>query len=226
MVKYLVAVDGSSNAKAAFYTALSLASRNIEANDLYILTIIDEIDTHWQFSLPFGMVGDEVALDSIKKKMSHKAEQLLRSYGKLALEQKVKCHLLLGVANDYGEMICKTAKSKGIDFIIVGRRGMSTFKRLLVGSNSKHVTEYAPCNVVVVKGEWGPAEMHSNLAEVTKAEEEERQRRTEEDRKLEKKNLEGSKVPDVQELHTGDALADAVKELPIYKYAISDAILS
>lgn len=60
-MKYLVAVDGSSNAKAAFYTALSLAQRSTDA-ELFILTVIDEIDTHWQFALPFNMLADESTL--------------------------------------------------------------------------------------------------------------------------------------------------------------------
>ena len=64
-MKYLVAVDGSLYAKAAFYTALALAQKNQNA-ELYIMTVVDELETHWQFSLPFSMMTDEssVQLDS------------------------------------------------------------------------------------------------------------------------------------------------------------------
>jgi len=64
--------------------------------------------------------------------------------------------------------------------LVIGRRGMGKIKRLLVGSTSRYCVEHANCNVMVIKGEWGPSQVHSSLQEVINAEEEERKRRVEE----------------------------------------------
>lgn len=87
-------------------------------------------------------------------------------------------------------MIVQQAEVKKVDFLIIGRRGMSTLKRIFVGSTSKYCLEHANCSVLVVKGEWGPSEEHVGtfnffhspnslkaLSEIDKLEEEERKRR-------------------------------------------------
>jgi hypothetical protein len=52
--------------------------------------------------------------------------------------------------------------------------------RIFVGSNSKYCVEHAKCNVLIVKGDWAPPEIHSDLSQVIKEEEEERKRRMDE----------------------------------------------
>jgi nucleotide-binding universal stress UspA family protein len=43
------------------------------------------------------------------------------------------------------------AEENNIDLIVIGTRGRSGFKRLLVGSVASHVVAYAHCPVLVVK---------------------------------------------------------------------------
>lgn len=94
-------------------------------------------------------------------------------------------HLLLANGDNAGELICHAAEQKGVDFICVGRRGMGALKRLLLGSVSRYVLEHAPCDVMVVKGEYGPEEVHDTTKAQIKAEEEkERARRIAEEKKL------------------------------------------
>lgn len=62
----------------------------------------------------------------------------------------------------------------------MGRRGMGTIARLLLGSVSRYVLENAPCDVVVVKSTVGPEVAHDTTKEAVKrAEEVERARRIE-----------------------------------------------
>ncbi|MGB8622972.1 MAG: universal stress protein [Paracoccaceae bacterium] len=55
------------------------------------------------------------------------------------------------VANgDYAEAILDIAKSEGADMIVLGRRGLGRFKRLLQGSVSNKIISHADCAVLTV----------------------------------------------------------------------------
>jgi nucleotide-binding universal stress UspA family protein len=47
--------------------------------------------------------------------------------------------------------IVEYAESHGVDLIIIGTRGRSGFRRLLLGSVASGVINYATCPVLVVK---------------------------------------------------------------------------
>ena len=47
--------------------------------------------------------------------------------------------------------IVEYAKESYIDLIVIGTRGRSGFKKLLLGSVASHVVTYAHCPVLVVK---------------------------------------------------------------------------
>ncbi len=62
--------------------------------------------------------------------------------------QKVDYELLEG---DPAHEICEYAKQKDIDLIVIGNRGLSGFKKFVMGSVSEHVTKKAHCPVLVCK---------------------------------------------------------------------------
>ena len=49
------------------------------------------------------------------------------------------------------EGIVDYAEENNIDLIVIGTRGRSGFKKLLLGSVASHVVTYAHCPVLVVK---------------------------------------------------------------------------
>ena len=49
------------------------------------------------------------------------------------------------------EQIVHRAETDRIDLIILGRRGMSRFEKMIVGSTSEKVLRYAHCPVMVVR---------------------------------------------------------------------------
>jgi 3-phenylpropionate/trans-cinnamate dioxygenase ferredoxin reductase subunit len=57
------------------------------------------------------------------------------------------------VEGEAAEAICEMAERDGADLVVVGRRGMSTALRYLLGSVSSKVANYAPSDVLVVLGE-------------------------------------------------------------------------
>ena len=54
-------------------------------------------------------------------------------------------------SKDISGGILDFAKENNIDLIVIGTRGRSGFKRLLLGSVALHVVTYAHCSVLVVK---------------------------------------------------------------------------
>ena len=62
------------------------------------------------------------------------------------------------VEGEPAEAICELAERDGADVVVVGRRGMSTAMRYLLGSVSSKVAHYAPSDVLVVLGEGASIE--------------------------------------------------------------------
>jgi len=157
----MVGIDGSEIAKASFYTALYMM--NPERDFLFMIHVVHR--TH---------------METIKMNQEHFREEgreLINQYGHLANTQKVRNAGILAISNNVGEMIIEQVKDKKIDFLVIGRRGISKLKRIFVGSTSRYCVEHAPCNVIVVKGDWAADEEHASKQEVINEEERERQRR-------------------------------------------------
>lgn len=138
-----------------------------------VMTVVEDLSIYASPQIPPSIF--QAAQDKVK---DH-GQELLNYYGNLAEKAGVFCllwftdffqvknhTLLLAVSNHVGEMLCQAVERKKIDFLIIGRRGMSKVKRFLInvlcwlqlfrfvtGSNSRYVTEHANCSVLVVKGE-------------------------------------------------------------------------
>lgn len=52
---------------------------------------------------------------------------------------------------DAGDEIVGIARSEGFDHIVMGSRGLSPLKELLLGSVSEHVIRKAPCPVTIIR---------------------------------------------------------------------------
>jgi nucleotide-binding universal stress UspA family protein len=167
MFKWMVALDGSDNAREAFYTTLNLMDKR--RDELFLVSTVQ--------STPVSVGGYQKYSDEIEE--THR--KYLLDYGRRCDEEGVRYYNpILARGSHIGRMICAAAEKKGVDFLVVGRRGMNRFSRLVAGSTSKHLMENAPCNVIVVKGYFLAEERGPSAAEVQKLEEQERQRRIQE----------------------------------------------
>jgi nucleotide-binding universal stress UspA family protein len=52
---------------------------------------------------------------------------------------------------DYAQVIINTISENNYDLIVMGSRGLSVFKKLLLGSVSFKVMHHAKCSVIVVR---------------------------------------------------------------------------
>jgi nucleotide-binding universal stress UspA family protein len=172
MVNFMVAVDLSENARNAFYAALSLMQKSTDM--LYIIHVVEPVHPY------VGITFTDLSLYEILQEQSKAAGRaILTTFRLLCHAQKINCRCILGISNHVGELICHQVDLKKIEFLIVGRRGMGPIKRMFIGSTSKYLVEHANCDVLIVKGQMGPAEIHSDLSKVIALEEAERKRRIE-----------------------------------------------
>lgn len=135
--KILVAYDGSEPGKKAFETALELAA--LHAAELYVLTVCRPPD-----------IGDDVETEAVIENSRRYHRGLLAELRPAASAKGVKAHFEVAVGHP-AEQIIYDADRHRVDLVVVGDRGRSTFARLLLGSVSKQVVQYADRPVLVVR---------------------------------------------------------------------------
>ncbi len=135
--KILVAIDGSESAKKAFITSIYLAS--ISKCSLDVIHVV---------SCEFG--GDSAASLELVEDLKTKANSMLEEYKKYALEKDICPKFMLEIG-DPANMIIEIINSKDYDLVVLGTRGMSVFKELILGSVSIKVMHHAKCPVMVVR---------------------------------------------------------------------------
>lgn len=82
-----------------------------------------------------------------------KAHNWLSNIGKLADARHIRfeSEVIEDVVPRIGGVIVSYGEKKNVDLIIVGTRGMSGFKKVLIGSVASAVLHYAHCPVMIVK---------------------------------------------------------------------------
>jgi nucleotide-binding universal stress UspA family protein len=63
---------------------------------------------------------------------------------------KVKTDIVVGITSTVKEIVEYAEKNK-MDLIVIGSRGLSGFKKMLLGSVASGVVTYSHCPVLVVK---------------------------------------------------------------------------
>jgi nucleotide-binding universal stress UspA family protein len=175
-MKYLVAVDGSDVARWAFFTALYLARD--DGDELYVCHVVSDV----MANLTGDMTGD--ALKAAQTEVKTAGTRFVQKFLRMGIAEGLKgrIHGVVGVSSHSGEMVCQTASAKGIDVVVIGRRGLGTVKRMIMGSTSKYCVEHCDCDVLVVKGQITRSEEHADKQKVLDEEEAERVRRMAEPR--------------------------------------------
>ena len=143
----LVATDGSDHAEKA----VALAAEIARAPNAAIL-LLHAVPSVTQQRIPKGYedwadfehisVGD--ILQAVAEDILRRAEQQIRHLG----IDDVECILSSAPAAD---AIVETAKSRKIDIIVMGSRGLSDMESLLLGSVSHKVCQLAPCSCLTVR---------------------------------------------------------------------------
>jgi nucleotide-binding universal stress UspA family protein len=138
--RILVAVDGSESSERALKTAIEMADQ-LDA-ELLIANVLEDF-------------GDAAKIwkkhDSIVKELERQHDALLKKYRAVAIKQlstKVKTIRAEGHAV---EQILKIANRRRAGMIVIGSRGLSAAKGILLGSVSHKLVQLSERPVLVVK---------------------------------------------------------------------------
>lgn len=135
--RILVGYDGSEAGKKAFDAALQLAQQH--AAELFVVTVARPPE-----------IGDDVETEAVIENSRNYHRKLLAPLQHAAASAGVKGHFEVAVGHP-AEQIIYHADQRQADLIVVGDRGRSKFARLLLGSVSKQVVQYAGRQVLVVR---------------------------------------------------------------------------
>ena len=142
--KILVAVDGSDPSYNASSYAIDLAkSNNAELIVLFIVSSAPSSD------FDYAKVGRGKEIEAVESKEAH---QVVDKVKQKATENKVsiKTAVLIQYTSVVKEIV-EYAEKYNIDMIVIGNRGKSRFKKLLLGSVTSGVVTYSHCPVLVVR---------------------------------------------------------------------------
>jgi nucleotide-binding universal stress UspA family protein len=141
--KILVPVDGSVHSARALENAIQIAKKfdgRITLIHAYSTQIVD---------LPEAYAHLESTPKIIEVSMQAGANLLADATAK-AKAEKVQVETLLKEGHAVRAILDACKKSK-FDLIVIGARGLSTVKEILLGSVSHGITTHARCPVLVVK---------------------------------------------------------------------------
>ena len=137
--KILVAIDGSNESMEAARYSISL-SQEYDA-ELYALHVLrSDVDL-------FG--PHDTSEYTIR--MRNEAEKYLDKVRLAAHEKNMQIKSEIISSTNIAEAIVDYAEEKNFKLIVIGTRGKSGFKKLLLGSVASSVVTYAHCPVLVVK---------------------------------------------------------------------------
>ena len=146
--KILVPIDGSDNAFRAASFAIDLASKY--SSELILLHAFDL--NQIRYSIGLLGVGYPSNIDKIKEDVAKEAAPWFERVQKEADSTgvTVKTDVIDAVLSVVEEII-DYADRKKIDLIVIGSRGRTGFKKLLLGSIASGLVAHAPCPVLVAK---------------------------------------------------------------------------
>jgi nucleotide-binding universal stress UspA family protein len=143
--KILVAIDGSESSLNATDYAIEMAKK--DGAQVIALSI-----NH----LPLSSYGLAAPEDEVKQSKEIKEMQEFREsldkIGRNAKQSNVQLKKeIINSQMSVVAAIVEYAESEGIDLIIIGTKGSSGLKKMLLGSVASGVVSYATCPVMVVK---------------------------------------------------------------------------
>ncbi len=148
--RILLATDGSECAESAGRVAVDLANRSGAELDVVHA---------FEFVPPREFAGVALRVRSPSECVKQGQRVLDEQVGQIQEMGGVVADARLLTGSPVGQILC-AAEERDTGLVVVGRRGLGSVKRLLMGSVSEGVIHHARCPVLVVCGDgdvWPPA---------------------------------------------------------------------
>ena len=139
----LICSDGSGNALKAAQKGIAMAK---EQNACVLLLNIESAGMQ-NYTVPWQLeVGSAVTVPQITAQQEANQDKV-----KMLCEQTGVRYRYRQECGHAAEQIVRVAEEEDVDLIVMGSRGLSEWKALLLGSVSSHVLHHAPCSVLIVR---------------------------------------------------------------------------
>lgn len=136
--KILVGVDGSKSSFHALKEALSFSKKY--SAEVLALSIIPP---HRELVSSFSIFGH------IKGLIKDSYQKTVETVKNLAEEVGVPIKTILEEGNPY-EKIIEVAQKENCELIVIGRRGITSFEKILIGSTAKKIINHSPLDVLII----------------------------------------------------------------------------
>jgi nucleotide-binding universal stress UspA family protein len=154
--KILVAIDGSKPSMDAAEDAIEIAKNN--KSQLIVIHVIDFYKYPYLLSSTvFAPSFGSQRFDEDKKKAEEWMKTVKEKYVQSSAvkngesdAKNFKTEIIDGKTS-VAATIVDYAESKDVDLIVIGSRGVTGFKKMLVGSVTSDVVKYAHCSVLVIR---------------------------------------------------------------------------
>jgi nucleotide-binding universal stress UspA family protein len=148
--KILVPIDGSEHSFHAVQLANTVA-KQFHSEIIFIYVVVSP--SHYEYANLTGLVTPK-QIDMIVNNAKEEAKDWFKRVEDIVKKEnstiKFSTKVILTGVAIYGEII-QHAEKENIDLIVLGTRGRSGIKKLLLGSTASGVLTYANCPVLVTK---------------------------------------------------------------------------
>ena len=138
----VVGTDGSESADRAWREAIDIAAR--DGARLHVVTAYPD-PAMFRERIASGATPVNVNLREVAESVGARVAREAQDRG-IDVDTQAR-------EGNPAEVILDVAKEQEADLIVVGSRGLSGVRRFLLGSVSAKVSEHAPCNVMIVRGD-------------------------------------------------------------------------
>jgi nucleotide-binding universal stress UspA family protein len=137
-LKTLIAVDSSEHSKKAVIQTSRFAAKT--GVEITLLGVLEDVIRHKE-------IPDTWAYHQREKK----ALNILENLKKEAEKNGATSVKTMTVVGPIAEEIVRVAEEEDFHYVVVGTKGESGFKRMLMGSVAEKVVKHAHCPVVIIR---------------------------------------------------------------------------
>jgi nucleotide-binding universal stress UspA family protein len=150
--KILITVDGSEQSMDAADYAIVMAKKEDNNAQLIALHVLFSQTGYAYSTNMFGLVTPS-SINELLEDAKHEAQQWFDKIKEKLYENgdiQLKTEVVVSPTSVVGAIV-DYAEHENVDLIVIGSRGRTGFKKLLLGSTASGVVTYATCPVLVVK---------------------------------------------------------------------------